>query len=114
MPATPNLASLLQDFPWESDEQRKGVLAFVQWAERLYARTDKEILMLPSLNQSLFVLMAFLAQKDHEGGRWVTEVMGEHLTSLRDQIRLVQNEVHSIREAVIGRLDRTDGAHLPS
>jgi hypothetical protein len=67
---------MYEDFPWESEEQRKGYLALIQYRRKL--GKNPEIVVDPTA--------AFFIQKDHESHEWMIEMLGRVIGELRTEI----------------------------
>lgn len=80
----------LDQFPWESEDQKKGFLALVQWVDKIPVelRTD---------DTRNAVVAAWFIQKDHESQVWWSEAVGNQVSALQDQIKLLQNEVLELK-----------------
>jgi hypothetical protein len=78
----------VEDFPWESEAQRKGMLALVLWSRNLpdFVRSSP-----------MDCLAAFIFQKDHESAIWFTEMMGNQITMLQNEIKLLQDQITDLR-----------------
>lgn len=79
-----------EKFPWESEVQKKGVLALYQWFKKLPAelRTD---------DTRNACVAAWFIQKDHESNEWWGKVLGDQVRGLQDQIRLLQTRIHELK-----------------
>lgn len=70
----------VEEFPWASEVQKEGFLNYVQYCASFGVRT-----LLP-----IHPLVPFFVQKDHESNEYWRETMAQQLSSLEDQIRLMQ------------------------
>ena len=80
------LRRFIAEFPWESEDQRKGFLSFLQWTKNVPTRFD-----LPWA-----LLAAFWAQKDHDATAWIMKTMGEHVSRLEDEIVKLRSEIRAM------------------
>jgi hypothetical protein len=81
-------------FPWESEDQKRGFLAFVHWGNRLPPEVfdDGGDLILASL--------AFIIQKNLEAHQWWAGVMGDQIKDLQNQIALLRDVVADLIETM--------------
>lgn len=78
----------LDEFPWESDTQQKSMLALLLWSRKLPKF---------ALSSPLDCLAAFIFQKDHEAHIWYNEMMGNQITMLQNEIKLLQEQSAQMR-----------------
>lgn len=71
----------VEEFPWESKEQKEGYLALVQYGLKFGLK--------PSLPISH--ICAFFIQKDHESHIYWNELVGTQVRNLQDEIRSLQD-----------------------
>lgn len=83
-------------FPWESDDQRLGFLAFEKWLRDNHKAT---LVDEPSL---LKCIVAFFIQKDHESNEWWRDTVADQVKSLEMQILALRTELREIRGRVDG------------
>ena len=76
----------LSTFEWDSDDQRKGYLSFLQWAHS------------KGLHVSVRPIDLFFIQKDHESHEWWVETVGTHIKGLEHQIKRLSDEVNELKE----------------
>ena len=88
--ADPMVPTAVEEFPWQSEEQKEGYLALVQY-ERGFGFAPK----LP-----LDTLAAFLIQKAHESNEYWREFLGTQVGGLEDQIRQLQEGLAEANRAV--------------
>lgn len=104
-----NLELWVHHFPWESEEQKKGVLNFIQWYEKLPPMSNR----IDGLYGELRCLAAYFIQKDHESHVWWQETVGTQIASLQNEIKRLQNEIESLKGYLpvkTGVRDRDGGA----
>jgi hypothetical protein len=65
----------LKNFPWESEEQRKGYFALVKYL------SDKGVII-TEINPTA----AFFIQKDHESHEWMIEMLSRVLGEMKTEI----------------------------
>jgi len=70
-----DLPAWVENFRWESEEQRRGVLSYLQWARshRLDACISPSVL--------------FFIQKDHESNEYWREAISLQILTLQREIR---------------------------
>ena len=76
----------LENFPWESKEQKEGFLSLMQWLRGIPAALTG----LP-----LFLVFCYLVQKDHESSEWMIGVIGDRVRRLEDEIALLREELRT-------------------
>jgi septal ring factor EnvC (AmiA/AmiB activator) len=79
----------LRKFEWQSDEQRKGYLALVQYWKQYDASAPFPIHARENLTALFFI------QKDHESHQYWIDLVGRQVSSLQD-------ELHSLRNSLSG------------
>lgn len=84
-----NLDIYVDEFPWESEDQRLGFLNMVQYLSKFGIEVK-----LP-LQSSISQLIAFyFIQRDHESNEHWAEVVGSQVSEIQDQISLLQRGLH--------------------
>lgn len=80
----------IEEFPWCSEEQKEGYLAYVKYARQF------------GLNPTLPIdpQMAFLIQKAHEAAGYWQETFSGQVDALNMQIRLSAMEIKELRSGV--------------
>lgn len=73
----------IEEFPWESEEQKEGYLAFVQ-----YQRQFGIMAILPIRTE-----IAFFIQKDIDSNSYWRDMVGNQVTDLQNQIQALQEKV---------------------
>lgn len=75
-------------YPWESEEQRKGYLALIQ-----YIQTR-------GWNAPAIVdpIAAFFIQKDHEAQEWFVSLMADHLSRLEGEVAALREELSRLKK----------------
>jgi hypothetical protein len=73
----------LHDFPWESEDQRKGYLALVQY----WRKNGQDPGLLVDSTAAFFI------QKDHESHEWMIEMLDRIITPLRNEIMELRREL---------------------
>lgn len=80
------LLSHLEGFSWDSEEQKKGYLALVQYLRHHgQARDDR-----------VDATAAFFIQKDHEAAQWFVEVIGRAVDPFTQEIRNLISRVDAL------------------
>lgn len=79
-------------FKWESEEQKKGFLAFWHWVRGKEGCTTD-------------LLLAFLTQKEHESAEWFIAIIASQSKAAQEEIFRLQNQLSEVR----GRLDALEG-----
>lgn len=77
-----------ESFPWESDAQQEGYMAFVKF-QKQFGRMPED---------SIDLALAFMIQKNHETYEWVQEAFGDQVSALQLQIKLIQEENHGLKK----------------
>ena len=81
----------VETFPWESEDQRKGFLAFVQWVQK---RGNNDIPM-------SLLLACWQAQKGHESTEWIMSTVGEHVSRLENEIMELRSRINELKNDVL-------------
>lgn len=87
-------------FNWESEDQKKGYLALVQYL-RGFGIEPK----LP-----IDYVAAWFIQKDHESNEYWRDMVGQQVSSLQNEIRLLQQEI-GIQGEILDAAKETLAAH---
>lgn len=85
-----DLAMCVDNFPWESSQQKEGFLNLVQY----YRSFGKE----PELPINL--LATYFIQKDHESNEYWSELVSAQVSSLQSEIKFLQDKLMSALEIV--------------
>ncbi len=84
------LAEHVEAFPWESEEQKKGYLNFVQYL----AKAGREAVI------PIDLLATYFIQKDHESNEWWTEIVASQVGAANEQIALLSKRVRHLEGLV--------------
>lgn len=82
----------MRTFKWESDDQKKGFWALIQYLRPIVPEGDFLALVT--------MVSCFFIQKDHESNVWWAETMGAQISSLEKQISLLQTENASMQKQI--------------
>ena len=77
---------VLEDFGWDSEEQKEGYGAYVQYLRRMGISPE-----------SVDLRVAFLIQKAHDSNEYWQALISTQISSLENQIRLLQEEIASLK-----------------
>lgn len=83
-----DLARAIKEFPWQSEEQKQGYLALVQYTRNLKGSRWGEPFPDP--------VIGFFIQKDIDAHDYWRELMGNQISDLQNQIKLLQDELRAI------------------
>lgn len=90
------LEQVLDTFPWESEEQKRGVFAFLGWYRQYVTKSLIAHKSYPRLENDTIILVAFIAQKTHESNEWWRDTLGDQLRALQDQVKALQDQVRAL------------------
>lgn len=76
------------DFKWDSEDQRKGYLAFLYWARHKNVRPDSDSFIL------------FSIQKDHESHEYWRELVGTQIGELNRVIKSQMDMIDKLTQQV--------------
>lgn len=72
----------LEEFPWESQEQKDGYLGYIKYARQF--GLEPKLPIDPTLT--------FFIQKNHEAYKWIQETFGDQITELQNQIKKIADQ----------------------
>jgi hypothetical protein len=79
-------------FKWESQEQEQGYYNFIQFLRK------NGIKKTPNLSQ-YFLLAVYFIQKDHESNVFWTELVGNQISSLQNEIMGLKDQIQKLERA---------------
>lgn len=97
----PEFVKAVENFPWESDVQKKGYLNYVQYLRKFGFE--------PKL--PVDYLAVFMIQKDHESNEYWRELVGTQVSMLQKEISGLQNLFRGQQEQ-LDSLTRTVNAMM--
>lgn len=81
-----SLLDFERDFPWESEDQKKGFLSLVQFVRQ---HIDRPLpLQIPG-----YILATYFIQKDHESTEWFLEYIARVTEPLEKRILLLEQQL---------------------
>ncbi len=86
----PMFSVAIEEFPWDSDVQKEGYLAFIQY-ERKFGYRPK----LP-----IDHVVAFFIQKDHESNEYWRDMVGDQFSGVTDQVRVLQEKILALEKSI--------------
>jgi hypothetical protein len=75
----------INEFDFDSDEQRKGYYSFVKWT------SEKKV------SCTVNPIDLFFIQRDHESNEWWRQVVSDQVKSLEAQIHQLQKEIRELK-----------------
>jgi hypothetical protein len=87
----------LNKFKWESVDQRKGVLNFLQWFHNLPPELQGDV---APLSPQAVAIAAYFIQKDHESNLWWNDTVSGQVRLLQDQIKIIYDRLQALERCV--------------
>jgi len=95
--ALDKLNAWLQDFEYDSEPQRKGVLAFLFWLKS----KDELLPDTPMVSNLLAAIRPFdlhVLEKIREGQEWMVGLIGDHVSLLQQDIKKLREDVDRLKK----------------
>jgi hypothetical protein len=78
--------NMVEAFPWQSDDQKEGYLAYVQYRKQLGLPPP------PTID----IALVWLIQKNHESYEWQRDTFGDQISTLQGDIRALQYKLNQL------------------
>ena len=82
-----DLVQWVEAFPWQSEEQKEGFLAYIQYIREFGREPVPLVDELPLL---------FLIQKNHEAAEYWQQTVGDQISILRQEMVAVRDQSHQL------------------
>lgn len=88
--------AILNEYPWDSKEQMEGYFAYLH-----YCKTNKYLAKAPTPE------MCFFIQKDIDSHAYWRDLMGNQITDLQNQIKILQDRIIELKIVTLETIPET-------
>ena len=90
------ISGWIKEFEWESETQKKGFLALVQFMNQRKAVLPPDATVAEVIDDSINTVACWFIQKDHESNEWYNERFGDMNSRLENEILALRKRIEDL------------------